>query len=101
MAAMTRVFERIIAETTAEDDSRIIQMSSAMDFLGRLKMYNLHYPKNWQAFPDYPHTAYWLDSSFLFPWYGPRREELPSWGWRQRQTAVFRRIHLRLRRHPG
>ncbi len=89
MAAMTRVFERIIAETEAEDDSRMIQMSSAMDFLGRLKMYNLHYPKNWQAFPDYPHTAYWLDGSFLFPWYGPRRHELPSWGWRKDKPLYF------------
>jgi hypothetical protein len=89
MAAMTRVFERILAETAAEDSSRVVQMSSAMDFLGRLRMYNLHYPKNWQAFPDYPHTAYWLDGSFLFPWYGPRRQELPSWGWRKDKPLYF------------
>jgi hypothetical protein len=89
MAAMTRVFDRILAETRAEDDSRIVQMSSAMDFLGRLAMYNLHYPKNWQAFPDYPHTAYWLDGSFLFPWYGPRRQEMPSWGWRKDKPLYF------------
>lgn len=89
MAAMTRVFERILAETAAEDDSRVVQMSSAMDFVGRLRMYNLHYPKNWQAFPDYPHTAYWLDGSFLFPWYGPRRRELPSWGWRKDKPLYF------------
>ncbi|HOF89746.1 MAG TPA: glycoside hydrolase family 2 TIM barrel-domain containing protein, partial [Armatimonadota bacterium] len=89
MAAMTRVFDRIIAETEAEDDSRVIQMSSAMDFIGRLKMYNLHYPKNWQAFPDYPHTAYWLDGSFLFRWYGPRFMELPSWSWRKDKPLYF------------
>ena len=89
MAAMTRVFERVLADAAAEDDSRIVQMSSAMDFLGRLRMYNLHYPKNWQAFPDYPHTAYWLDGSFLFPWYGPRRAELPSWGWRKDKPLYF------------
>ena len=83
MAAMTRVFQRIIAETEAEDDSRVIQMSSAMDFIGNLKMYNLHYPKNWQAFPDYPHTAYWLDGSFLFPWYGMGRAKMPAWSWRK------------------
>jgi len=83
MAAMTRSFLRIIEEAEAEDDSRIIQMSSAMDFLGRLRMYNLHYPKSWQAFPDYPPTAYWLDGSFLFPWYGPARMKMPSWSWRK------------------
>lgn len=89
MAAMTRVLERIVDEARVEDSSRIIQMSSAMDFLGKLRMYNLHYPKNWQAFPDYPHTAYWLDGSFLFPWYGPRRQELPSWGWRKDKPLYF------------
>jgi len=89
MAAITRVFKRIIAETKAEDSSRVIQMSSAMDFIGNLDVYNLHYPKNWQAFPDYPHTAYWLDSSFLFPWYGPRRNELPSWSWRKDKPLLF------------
>lgn len=89
MAAITRVFDRILAETKAEDASRVVQMSSAVDFLGRLDMYNLHYPKNWQAFPDYPHTAYWLDQSFLFPWYGPRRFELPSWGWRKDKPLYF------------
>lgn len=89
MAAMTRVFKRILAETAAEDSSRVVQMSSAMDFLGNLRMYNLHYPKNWQAFPDYPHTAYWLDKSFLFPWYGPKRFEMPSWGWRKDKPLYF------------
>lgn len=89
MAAMTRCFERILAEARAEDDSRVIQMSSAMDFVGRLAVYNLHYPKNWQAFPDYPHTAYWLDGSFLFPWYGPRRQEMPSWSWRHDKPLLF------------
>jgi len=57
MAALTRVLLRAIAAARAEDGSRFIQMSSAMDFLGHLELYNLHYPKNWQAFPDYPHTA--------------------------------------------
>ncbi|MHB9134533.1 MAG: glycoside hydrolase family 2 TIM barrel-domain containing protein [Armatimonadota bacterium] len=89
MAAMTRIFKRIIAETEAEDDGRVIQMSSAMDFIGNMKMYNLHYPKNWQAFPDYPHTAYWLDSSFLFPWYGPARAKMPSWSWRKDKPLYF------------
>ncbi|HEY3417712.1 MAG TPA: glycoside hydrolase family 2 TIM barrel-domain containing protein [Armatimonadota bacterium] len=83
MAAMTRVFKAIIAQTAREDDTRIIQMSSAMDFIGNLAMYNLHYPKGWQAYPDYPNTAYWLDSSFLFHWYGPSREEMPAWSWRK------------------
>ncbi len=89
MAALTRVFERIIALAEAEDDSRIIQMSSAMDFLGRLRVYNLHYPKTWGAFPDYPHTAYWLDGAFLFPWYGPNRLRLPSWSWRRDKPLIF------------
>lgn len=89
MAAMTRVFEKILAEAQREDDSRVIQMSSAMDFVGRLKMYNLHYPKNWQAFPDYPHTAYWLDGAFLFPWYGQRRNEMPAWNWRKDKPLYF------------
>ncbi len=89
MAALTRAFERIIAATEAEDDSRIIQMSSAMDFLGKLPMYNLHYPKSWAAYPDFPHTAYWLDSSFLFPWYGSHRHEMPSWSWRRDKPLIF------------
>ena len=89
MAALTRVFERIIAMTEAEDDSRIIQMSSAMDFLGRLRVYNLHYPKTWGAYPDYPHTAYWLDGAFLFPWYGPKRRLMPSWSWRKDKPLIF------------
>jgi beta-galactosidase len=89
MAALTRVLKRIIDVAEAEDDSRIVQMSSAMDFIGNLKMYNLHYPKNWQAFPDYPHTAYWLDSSFLFPWYGPKRMQMPSWSWRKDKPLFF------------
>lgn len=89
MAAMTRVFERIIAEVEAEDDSRILQMSSAMDFLGKLRIYNLHYPKDWQGFPDYPHTAYWLDDGFLFPWYGPARQYLPSWSWRKNKPLYM------------
>lgn len=89
MAALTRSFERIIALAEAEDDSRIIQMSSAMDFLGRLKIYNLHYPKSWAAFPDFPHTAYWLDGSFLFPWYGPQRHLMPSWSWRRDKPLIF------------
>jgi len=83
MAAMTRVFERVIADAIAEDDSRVIQMSSAMDFLGRLKIYNLHYPKSWQSFPDYPNTAYWIDHAFLFPWYGPKKVLMPAWKWKQ------------------
>ena len=33
---LTRSFKKIIAETKQKDDSRIIQMSSAMDFLGNL-----------------------------------------------------------------
>ena len=89
MAAMTRVLEKIIRRTRREDGSRVIQMSSAMDFLGNLEMYNLHYPKNWQAFPDYPHTAYWLDGAFLFPWYGPHRHELPAWSWRKDKPLYF------------
>lgn len=89
MAAITRAFRKIIAETRAEDSSRVIQMSSAMDFIGNLDLYNLHYPKSWSAFPDYPHTAYWLDRGFLFPWYGPRRNELPSWSWRQDKPLLF------------
>ena len=89
MAAMTRVFERIIAETEALDDSRVIQMSSAMDFVGRLKMYNLHYPKSWSGFPDYPRTAYWLDEGFLFPWYGPAKAVMPSWSWRRDKPLYF------------
>jgi hypothetical protein len=89
MAALTRVFERILALAEAEDDSRIIQMSSALDFLGRLRVYNLHYPKTWGAFPDYPPTAYWLEGSFLFPWYGPQRELLPSWSWRRDKPLIF------------
>jgi len=90
MAAMTRVLERILARTRAEDASRVVQMSSAVDFLGKLDMYNLHYPKNWQAFPDYPHTAYWLDGSFLFPWYGPAGcAALPSWSWRKDKPLYF------------
>ena len=89
MAALTRVFEKIIAAAERVDDSRVIQMSSAMDFVGRLKLYNLHYPKNWQAYPDYPPTAYWLDSAFLFRWYGPRRFELPAWSWRKDKPLYF------------
>ncbi len=89
MAAMTRVFKRILAEAAAEDDSRVIQMSSAMDFLGHLAMYNLHYPKNWQAFPDYPHTAYWLDHPFKFPWYGVGYSHMPSWVWRKDKPLYF------------
>ncbi len=89
MAAMTRVFKRILAEVAAEDDSRVTQMSSAMDFIGNLPMYNLHYPKNWQAYPDYPHTAYWLDGAFKFRWYGPGYAHLPSWSWRQDKPLYF------------
>ncbi len=89
MAAMTRIFKRILAEVAAEDDSRVTQMSSAMDFIGNLKMYNLHYPKNWQAYPDYPHTAYWLDGSFKFRWYGPGYAHLPSWSWRKDKPLYF------------
>ncbi|MCX7935272.1 MAG: hypothetical protein N3A66_08450, partial [Planctomycetota bacterium] len=83
MRAMTRVFERIIAAAKREDASRVLQMSSAMDFLGRLAMYNLHYPKPWQSYPDYPHTAYWLEKPFLFPWYGAGRPYMPAWRWRR------------------
>ena len=89
MAAMTRVFEKIIREAGREDPSRVIQMSSAMDFLGRLRMYNLHYPKSWQAFPDYPHTAYWIERPFLFPWYGEGRDEMPAWIWRRDKPLVL------------
>ena len=89
MSAMTRVFERILAEVAAEDDSRIVQMSSAMDFIGHLRMYNLHYPKNWSAYPDYPHTAYWLDGAFKFPWYGPGRAHVPAWSWRKDKPLYF------------
>lgn len=89
MSAMTRVFKRILAETAAEDDSRVTQMSSAMDFLGNLPMYNLHYPKNWQAYPDYPHTAYWLDEKFKFRWYGPGYAHMPSWSWRKDKPLYF------------
>ena len=89
MSAMTRVFERILAEVVAEDDSRIVQMSSAMDFIGHLRMYNLHYPKNWSAYPDYPHTAYWLDGAFKFPWYGPGCAHVPAWSWRKDKPLYF------------
>ncbi|MCL2708971.1 MAG: hypothetical protein FWF03_07655, partial [Defluviitaleaceae bacterium] len=89
MAAATRVFKKIIDEAEEEDQSRIVQMSSAMDFIGNLKMYNLHYPKNWQGFPDHPHTQYWLEGSFLFPWYGARKYEYPSWGWRKNKPLYF------------
>jgi hypothetical protein len=89
MAALTRVLERVLADMRREDSSRLIQMSSAVDFLGRLEVYNLHYPKSWQAFPDYPHTAYWLDGSFLFPWYGPRRHEMAPWSWRRDKPLIF------------
>jgi len=89
MADMTRVFRRILAEVAAEDDSRVVQMSSAMDFLGHLRMYNLHYPKNWQAYPDYPHTAYWLDKPFKFRWYGPGYAHMPSWSWRKDKPLYF------------
>ncbi len=89
MAAMTRILERIVNEAREVPGSRVIQMSSAVDFLGRLDVYNLHYPKNWQAFPDYPNTAYWLEEGFLFPWYGPRRHELPPWSWRRDKPLIF------------
>lgn len=89
MAAMTRVFERILAEAKEEDPTRVIQMSSAVDLLGRLDVYNLHYPKNWQAFPDYPHTAYWMEKPFLFPWYGPKRDTMPEWSWRRDKPLIF------------
>jgi hypothetical protein len=89
MAALTRIFERILKEAKREDGSRVIQMSSAMDFIGHLAMYNLHYPKSWSAYPDYPHTGYWLDGAFLFPWYGPRRNELPAWTWRKDKPLYF------------
>jgi hypothetical protein len=89
MAAMTRVFERIIDLAQREDDSRVIQMSSALDFRGRLKMYNLHYPKNWQAYPDYPVTAYWIDEPFAFRWFGKNWRELPRWTWRKDKPLYF------------
>ncbi len=89
MSALTRIFKRILAETAAEDDSRVTQMSSAMDFIGNLPMYNLHYPKNWQAYPDYPHTAYWLDDKFKFRWYGPGYAHMPSWSWRKDKPLYF------------
>ncbi len=89
MSAMTRVFKRILAETAAEDDSRVTQMSSAMDFIGNLAMYNLHYPKNWQAYPDYPHTAYWLDGAFKFRWYSAGYTHLPAWSWRKDKPLYF------------
>lgn len=89
MSAMTRIFKRILDETAAEDDSRLVQMSSAMDFIGHLPMYNLHYPKNWSAFPDYPNTAYWLDGAFKFPWYGPGRDHMPAWSWRKDKPLYF------------
>lgn len=89
MAAMTRVFKRILAEVAAEDDSRVTQMSSAMDFIGNLPMYNLHYPKNWQAYPDYPHTAYWLDDAFKFRWYGVGYAHMPAWSWRRDKPLYF------------
>ena len=89
MSAMTRAFKRILAETAAEDDSRVTQMSSSMDFLGNLAMYNLHYPKNWQAYPDYPHTAYWLDEKFKFRWYGPGYAHMPAWSWRKDKPLYF------------
>ena len=89
MSAMTRVFKRILAETAAEDDSRVVQMSSAMDFIGNLAMYNLHYPKNWQAYPDYPHTAYWLDGAFKFRWYGYGYPHMPAWSWRKDKPLYF------------
>jgi hypothetical protein len=89
MSALTRIFKRILAETAAEDDSRVTQMSSAMDFIGNLAMYNLHYPKNWQAYPDYPHTAYWLDDKFKFRWYGAGYAHMPSWSWRKDKPLYF------------
>jgi hypothetical protein len=89
MSAMTRIFKRILEETRNEDDSRVVQMSSAMDFIGNLEMYNLHYPKNWQAYPDYPHTAYWLDGAFKFRWYGCGYQYMPSWSWRKDKPLYF------------
>jgi len=89
MSAMTRVFDRILSEAREEDPTRVIQMSSAVDFLGRLDVYNLHYPKNWQAFPDYPHTAYWMETPFLFPWFGSKRETMPEWSWRRDKPLIF------------
>lgn len=89
MSAMTRVFKRILAEVAAEDDSRVTQMSSAMDFIGNLPMYNLHYPKNWQAYPDYPHTAYWLDGAFKFRWYAAGYAHMPAWSWRKDKPLYF------------
>jgi hypothetical protein len=89
MTAMTRVFKRILAEVAAEDDSRVTQMSSAMDFIGNLPMYNLHYPKNWQAYPDYPHTAYWLDGAFKFRWYAAGYAHMPAWSWRKDKPLYF------------
>lgn len=89
MSAMTRIFKRILDEVAVEDDSRVTQMSSAMDFIGNLAMYNLHYPKNWQAYPDYPHTAYWLDGAFKFRWFGHGYGHVPAWSWRQDKPLYF------------
>ncbi|MCL2707663.1 MAG: hypothetical protein FWF03_00955, partial [Defluviitaleaceae bacterium] len=83
IAAMTRIYKRIIDEATALDKSRVLQISSASDYLGMLSTYNLHYPKSWQAYPDYPNTAYWIDSPWMFPWNRPDKSILASWQWRR------------------
>ncbi|MCL1857114.1 MAG: hypothetical protein FWF84_05700, partial [Kiritimatiellaeota bacterium] len=89
MRAMTRIFKRLIAETEAEDDSRVTQMSSAVDFLGNLRMINMHYPKSFMAFPDSPHTSYWMDGPYKFRWYGTGYDKMPAWSWLKDKPLYF------------
>ena len=84
---LTRSFKKIIAETKAEDDSRVIQMSSAVDFLGNLDNYNLHYPGGFLEHPDYPYPARWLDTGRQFEWYGAA-EKYPIWSWQRDKPLI-------------